>query len=698
MSHEDRIKQIQNGLQIVELVEKIRKENKIQPSYGRSAIGLPSTKDRTSAWELFHKVALDADRHEEGIGEEGDSNTPVRDDSRNEHDDDGVDSRGERTYKESTWDDDEPIILENSLASNIQQNDSGRKNTYRFTNNQNDDCRSGKPCGSTKGNGCVSHDQANMSSILENHIPPERIVEGADQKRGFVMNPNAKEYVPKMRTTVWSANDGLVEAMGSSDRNNNVRDNIIPPAKPVMQKKIINSDKYSDVQIPAKPIPVPKKRSGVIVESAGTIEPIDNEPEYEDMEGEGRGAPTSTPISMSPTTPSTSSSQETVFNLSDIVTDNDRRNMISDQSVKALDKQTARERKRSKSSDHTYHRLQEKTGSEARSLSEGRAKSEKKTGKKLRALSNTDAGMNDYFKIDNEKKCDVKKGTDENTVCPGMVQKSGSKNGATLHAPGLNHVQQERDASAGHAPDTVNRKIAQESSMKQNKLITNHNNETGEENSNPEAASFDDYYNNMIISIPQEEIMKEIYRNQLEILTKLSENQTLTSAIKDIQTTQKATISRIESLERSIGKLGLAVSSMEQMLASMRIMIPGKPTDIKSPEKTKNPMLKPVIGRETLKAEEVIDIDFESTGNSKTKGTIKKNLFIEPIDDKKTNASQFIPDDDFSTINTLYALIINRVKDTELKDVFLAALKKAETRKDIDMLYANVARAIKGKL
>ncbi|AHM23772.1 V protein [Mojiang virus] len=199
MSYEDRIKQIQNGLQIVDLVKKVRQESIEKPTYGRSAIGLPTTKDRAAAWELFHKSSLDEAGPEELPLKEGDDPADTRDGVGIPEPLHNVDSGGSRTYKEANWDEGDEPILENQLVTNIQPNDPGRKTAYGKSDHTYADSTNNRTKGGEWSNGCSSPNKVDVSGIFQGDVPKDTDAEGPSEKpkSSFRMNPNAQEYIPR---------------------------------------------------------------------------------------------------------------------------------------------------------------------------------------------------------------------------------------------------------------------------------------------------------------------------------------------------------------------------------------------------------------------------------------------------------------------------------------------------------------------
>ncbi|UQM99530.1 V protein [denwin virus] len=398
MSYEDRVKQIQNGLQIVELVNEIRANNKPKPTYGRSAISLPSTKDRTSAWELFHQVASDANGHEERPNKEGDDSVERGNVRGVEYDNDDTSGRGERSFKEANWDESDNIILENPLAANIHKDDSGRESANRVINNKDDVSKCDNAHRGLQSNGSTENDQVGVPSILKSSLSTDRDAQGSNNKTKHQMNPYAQEYVPK-----WSTNtaNNIVESKKDQDTSDSCtqknQGNLI---KPMMQKKILDCDKYPGAIDNVKLTPIPKQRGSIINRIDMNIEPIESGDESEDDEDDDQVVPETgeQDVDSLEKNLTLSSSQETLFNISDYETDNERRNRWSLKPVRTLSECDS-------------------TGETKEEMAEKKSKMENpnqdlkpKEGRKLRALQSTNAGKEGQPEKEAYNTGDIKKG------------------------------------------------------------------------------------------------------------------------------------------------------------------------------------------------------------------------------------------------------------------------------------------------
>nr|UUV47243.1 phosphoprotein [Langya virus] len=694
MSYEDRIRQIQNGLEIVDLVKKVRKESIEKPTYGRSAIGLPTTKDRTAAWELFHQSTVDETRPEELSLEERNGTISSRDGVGISEPIHHADSGGGRTYKESKWDEGDEPILENQLVTNIQSNDTGRKITYGKSDHSYADSQDNRTEGSKWSDGCTTIDSSDVSSILQGSLSQDT---DATRPRGktapaFQMNPNAKEYYPKNHLSKQESCTNDLDKVTNHNKDTKGQEkgsayvfeveSNKPTIRPRMAKQIqIESPPEDGTEIINLTI-TPKQRKSILKEQKSDDDAVPKkqpkpdliviEEEDEDQQSE--------PIEN--IDKSESESDITIFDLADQAADHVRRTQMTAKAIGGIIEASL------KNPSDFGEIVYLSDGPTQVSSPEGK----KEGGRKLRALDRTESGKSESETSSKQ----VKKGIEENTVSTGMVQKSRSKTGATQCAPKSNQSHQERNAPVSSVQSSVKMNIVRKSSTSE-QSTGNDQGYTSEDSTQSSAnISFDDYFDGLTNNLSKEDIMKEIYRNQLVMLSKLEENNATSELIKLVANNQKATLAKLDALDRNISRLGLAVSSMEQMLASMRIMIPGKPVDTN--DKQKNPLLKPVIGRSSTRAEEVIDINPDLGSGKTSLHSAKKELFIEPLDPNKTNATQFIPEDSSVTIQTLRAIVINRVNDNELKSAFLAKINENLSLDQIRKIHKQIKEALQAGL
>ncbi|UOX72980.1 phosphoprotein [Jingmen Crocidura shantungensis henipavirus 1] len=276
----------------------------------------------------------------------------------------------------------------------------------------------------------------------------------------------------------------------------------------------------------------------------------------------------------------------------------------------------------------------------------------------------------------------IKKGIEKNISSVGTGKELKSKNGATPHAQKSDQMRGSKDVPVGHVQPTAMTQSVMESCETELPVELN-NTET-----------FDTYIEQVVANTSEADRFKILYKSQLDILVKLETLEVLFSKLSDMDLIQQDMRNRVDSLDRSIGKLGLSISLIEQMISSMRIMIPGTP--VVDSKIDRNPTLLPIVGRKGQKVNDIVDIDMTQNLNCPFKA--KSNLILEPLDMAKTNASQFITVCDKSTKNALYGLIINRVKDIDIRGALLEKLEESETDNDIRELHKIIKEVIDGNL
>uniref|UniRef100_A0AAU0QLT6 Phosphoprotein n=1 Tax=Lechcodon virus TaxID=3095318 RepID=A0AAU0QLT6_9MONO len=696
MSYEDRVKQIQNGLEIVDLVKKIRQQPAEKPTYGRSAISAPSTRDRAAAWELFHKSTLDETGLEGLPDEKGDDIAVSGDGDIIQYDIHDANSGGSRTYKESKWDDDDEPVLENKLVTNIQQDDNRRDSSNRKFDNKDDCGENNRQERSSWSDGCTETDQTDMPSILKSSVyqntnAPRYPPEG---KKEHTMNPNAKEYVPLSKQNESLSPENMHTSSDAETPHNDhiytkpknktstQKDSSIPSVKPRLARQIMRNPMPSIEEESLAVMANKKQRTPLYDLSEVDNDPIPIKLPRSKMEFDDNNDDDDISMSILDIDNDLGISSDTLFDLADLETDNDRRNSMASKIISSIVEDAVN---RPGSSEEVIY----VTNRPPHTIDEG---DPGPSNRKLRALSMTDAGKYDF----GEQEQYVKKGTEENTTYPGMDQKSRSKNGAIRSVQKSNPSPLKKNATAENVQSIVKMKAVQEFPIKRTDDSAEGDNSGNGKLDNDIPIDFDDYFDQLTTRLDKEDILKELLRNQLTMLSKIGDEETTINLLRGLTNNYKALSAKVDALDRNIGRLGLAVSSMEQMLASMRIMIPGKPQENDS--KPRNPMLKPVISRLTIQPEEVIDIDIEEGKGRKEIIRAKKELFIEPLDSTKTNATQFIPDNSPISKQTLTAIVINRIKDVELRSAFLSKIKTTDATEEIRVLHKNIKEAMNAGL
>lgn len=154
----------------------------------------------------------------------------------------------------------------------------------------------------------------------------------------------------------------------------------------------------------------------------------------------------------------------------------------------------------------------------------------------------------------------------------------------------------------------------------------------------------------------------------------------------------------IKNINKKITNLSLGLSTVENYIKSMMIIIPssGKAEGKDTPEV--NPDLKAVIGRDKTRGlREVLDqrSDLESLElTSSTKGSIDKKYITQELDFDKSNAANFIPSNDPSSYYTIVAMIKDEIEDIKKQHDLINWVSESMTKYPIEQIYRLVREAL----
>ncbi|UOX73001.1 phosphoprotein [Wufeng Crocidura attenuata henipavirus 1] len=586
MSHDDKLKQIDQGLAAIDYINQLRKAETEKKTYGRSAIGLPKIKDRAQAWELFINSVPEEAGHEEGGVQSTDVRVGEGDRSGYGHDENDTNSEVGREFRESAWEDSDDIILEDELVAYFPKHDKGRKAPDGKSDHEASDVESNLPVRDRESNGSTLPIKESMPIILENSPDQAGIADDEDTEERL------NELARWLEESDVDSNYNIHKTAG-----HDLSDNDHNQSMPASAEQGEMSGKTDHDYPKTRPsTPVPKTRHSLKHESKSNNDPQEQSP-----------------------------------------------------------------------ADHNAPKRLKAITSYMKKIEED---AEKPTTSASATTGSSESGNK------------IKKGTEKNINSVGMGKELTSTSGATQAAHQSNQTKDNRSVLVGYVQPTA---------MTQNVVESSQNDQS---TSTYPTETFDEYIDSIVTNTSEIDRFKIIYKTQLDILVKLESLEALYSKMVDIDTTLQDTRNRVDALDRSVGKLGLSNSLIEQMISSMRIMIPGTPsvetkTDV-------NPTLVPVVGRKNQKVSDVINIDMSS--EMRGPFVAKSNLVLEPLDMTKTNASQFITVCDKSTKNALYGLIINRVKDVDIRGALLEKLEDTKTDADIRNLHKIIKEVIDGNL
>lgn len=665
-------KQIEKGLEVVDFIQKSRQQNLPRPTYGRSAIELPTTKQRTAAWEAFGVSQLENSGEQEGATEVVNGTT----DGGDEHGvrDDAVSSReeGQRAYREGKWDDEEGLILEDPMVTDIQDDGKRREITNSKSPYKSSHSKDNYLSGGGDGNGGYTSDSGYMPSVRSSSISEDGGDQSGSEKGNYVLNPKAAEFTPSNNKELNSN-----RTLSSSDSN---LDMILdePNRKPNHDQIQITQ---SSISISSSSNPTPSKRRLAALKrsKAGSAVLVSSETGNNSLIDVKRGI---------------------------------ERNSVSDGTEMRLPSMNG--------ATHSVHQSLKKPKDFNVCASDVRGFANKKTVQELVSLENqrqkniiTDIQRKNkqltsiHTVLDGLK--DIKTNVTKTLEC-----KKGKK-------PNLNPINEGEDLD-----DTGSTISFNDDSLESVKL-TNTDDCGGDsasecmDNSKPEFPSLtdqdvreavevastnrldvgidlDDYISSLLQHANSKQIMGEVLRTNIKIMAKINMIDEVLDKMDSLLMNQGAVMSKVDALDREVGKVGLSISAVEQLVTSMRIIIPG---DIKKGSSVSgesdismNPTLKPVIGRQNIKLDEVIDVDFDEVNLSKGVPKIKESLLLEDLDMSKTNASQFIPDSTPESRSTLCALIEARIQDPDLRSMFISAVLESDDEDSIKDIHNKIIMAI----
>nr|UED37233.1 phosphoprotein [Paramyxoviridae sp.] len=258
-------------------------------------------------------------------------------------------------------------------------------------------------------------------------------------------------------------------------------------------------------------------------------------------------------------------------------------------------------------------------------------------------------------KVDEGDSMDVKKGIEGSTVLTQSMGRQSSEHGATPSVRELEWYPELRRAYVDNAQESA---------------------------SSAESREFVFPLTNIDqLGMTQNEKLNTILENQELIIKKLRKFEEIKAELSEQR--------------KMINNLALAVSTVENYIASMMLIIPGSGQQQgKSPTQL-NPDLKPVIGRDQLRglrevAEKkkrtgIKDLDLGDILGEPTKVDPK---FTQPkLDFSQNNAANFIPTEDDSSYRIIYKLILNRVSDPKRRQGVMDWVKSKIGKTPIKEIY-----------
>nr|QJD08887.1 phosphoprotein [Rinderpest morbillivirus] len=279
----------------------------------------------------------------------------------------------------------------------------------------------------------------------------------------------------------------------------------------------------------------------------------------------------------------------------------------------------------------------------------------------------------------------IKKGTDVKSASFGMMTESSSTGGATRPVQKSPWGPSGPNVSAGNALVSVsNVSLTQGLKTGSGTTISQiSQNNTGTE---------DDYDDELFSDIQDiKATLAKLHEDQQVIITRLE----LLLSLKG----------EIDSIKKQINKQNISISTIEGHLSSIMIAIPGFGKDPNSPtaDVDINPDLRPIIGRDSGRAlaevlkKPVSDRQPKGAGKSglESKGLLKKEFQLKPIEKKSSSAIRFVPDGGVASRSVIRSIIKSSHLEEDRKNYLMSLLNDIQGPKDLAQFYQMLVKIIK---
>nr|QJD08572.1 phosphoprotein [Rinderpest morbillivirus]QJD08838.1 phosphoprotein [Rinderpest morbillivirus] len=279
----------------------------------------------------------------------------------------------------------------------------------------------------------------------------------------------------------------------------------------------------------------------------------------------------------------------------------------------------------------------------------------------------------------------IKKGTDVKSASSGMMTESSSTGGATRLVQKSQWGPSGPNVSAGNAPVSVSSaSLTQGPKTGSGTTISQiSQNNTGTE---------DDYDDELFSDIQDiKAALAKLHEDQQVIITRLESLLSLKG--------------EIDSIKKQINKQNISISTIEGHLSSIMIAIPGFGKDPNDPtaDVDINPDLRPIIGRDSGRAlVEVLkkpasDRQSKDTGKSgiESKGLLKKEFQLKPIEKKSSSAIRFVPDGGVASRDVIRSIIKSSHLGEDRKDYLMSLLNDIQGSKDLAQFHQMLVKIIK---
>ncbi|WJL29508.1 phosphoprotein [Ninomys virus] len=154
----------------------------------------------------------------------------------------------------------------------------------------------------------------------------------------------------------------------------------------------------------------------------------------------------------------------------------------------------------------------------------------------------------------------------------------------------------------------------------------------------------------------------------------------------------------IKNINKKITNLSLGLSTVENYIKSMMIIIPGSGKDNSSQNPDVNPDLKAVIGRDRTRGLKEVTAprsDLETLDQvTGYEGRIDEKYLTKNLDFTRPNAANFVPTQDTGSFYTIVSMIRDEVRDIKKQNELITWATQAMDDVPMEELYAIVKEAL----
>lgn len=154
----------------------------------------------------------------------------------------------------------------------------------------------------------------------------------------------------------------------------------------------------------------------------------------------------------------------------------------------------------------------------------------------------------------------------------------------------------------------------------------------------------------------------------------------------------------IKNINKKITTLSLGLSTVENYIKSMMVIIPGSGKDDTKDTVEMNPDLRPVIGRDKTRGLKEMKLERGTMEDLNDEPSapllIDPKYIINPLDFSKSNASNFKPQNDYASLKTIIAMIKNEVKDIAVRTSLISWVETKMEKMPAEEVYNMVRESL----